>query len=228
MRFSPVKEPQMFAMERRALLAAGLVGAASLIAFAVAGTGPAHTAAQPRIGAPAPAFSLTDSSGKAVSLAEHKGKTVVLEWTNHECPYVRKHYGGNNVQALQKKWTGQGVVWLTVISSMPNSQGYVTADEANKLTADRNAAPSAVLFDPKGEVGRAYGAATTPHMYVITGDGTLAYMGGIDDKPTTRLEDLKTAKNFVDLALAELAQGKPVSVTTSRAYGCSIKYAPSS
>ena len=144
----------------------------------------ADPAPQARIGAPAPAFTLTDSNGKTVSLADFKGKTVVLEWTNHDCPYVRKHYGGNNMQALQKKWTAQGVVWLTLISSAPGEQGYVSAAEANKLTADRGAAPTAVLFDPKGNVGRAYGAQTTPHMYVITGDGTLVYMGGIDDKPT--------------------------------------------
>ena len=188
---------------------------------------PGHRLSRPRRRASAPrrpAFTLTDSNGKTVSLADFKGKTVVLEWTNHDCPYVRKHYGGNAMQALQKKWTGQGVVWLTVISSPPGSQGYVTAEQANKLTADRDAAPSAVLFDPKGDVGRAYGAQTTPHMYVITGDGTLVYMGGIDDKATTRLDDLKTAKNFVDAALGEVTQGKPVSVTTSRPYGCTIKY----
>jgi hypothetical protein len=212
----------MTQLARRTLLAAGLGGAAAL-AIAIAPTF-ANPAAQARVGGPAPAFSLTDSSGKSVSLADFKGKTVVLEWTNHDCPYVRKHYNGNNMQALQKKWTGQGVVWLTLISSMPGSQGYVTADEANKLTTDRGAAPSSVLFDSKGEVGRAYGAQVTPHMYIIKGDGTLAYMGGIDDKPTTRLDDLKTAKNFVDAALSEVAQGKPVSVTTSRAYGCTIKY----
>jgi hypothetical protein len=141
---------------------------------------------------------------------------------------VRKHYGGNAMQALQKKWTGQGVVWLTLISSEPGAQGYVTGEQANKLTADRGAAPTAVLFDPKGDVGRTYGATVTPHMYVITGDGKLAYMGGIDDKATTRLEDLKTAKPFVDMALGDITQGKPVSVTTSRAYGCSIKYKYSS
>lgn len=207
---------------RRTLLAAGVGGAAAL-AIAIAPTF-ANPAAQARIGGQAPAFSLTDTSGKAVSLADFKGKTVVLEWTNHDCPYVRKHYNGNNMQALQKKWTGQGVVWLTVISSEPGSQGFVTAAEANKLTTDRGAAPSAVLFDPKGSAGRAYGAQTTPHMYIIKGDGTLAYMGGIDDKATTRLDDLKTAKNFVDAALSEVAGGKAVSVPTSRAYGCTIKY----
>jgi len=216
-------------VERRTVLAASLVGAAAVAALALAGSsGTAQPAAQARIGAPAPAFSLTDSSGKTVALADFKGKTVVLEWTNHECPYVRKHYGGNNMQALQKKWTGQGVVWLTVISSAPGTQGHVSPQEANRLTAERKAAPTAVLFDPKGEVGRAYGASVTPHMYVITTAGTLAYMGGIDDRPTTRPEDLEGAKNFVDLALAEVTQGKPVSVTTARPYGCTIKYRYSS
>jgi peroxiredoxin len=212
-------------IDRRALLGVGLVGAAAMLSISLTCVpGTANPATQARIGAPAPAFSLADSNGKTISLADFKGKTVVLEWTNHDCPYVRKHYGGNAMQALQKKWTGQGVVWLTLISSQPGTQGFVTAAEANKLTSDRNAAPTAVLFDSKGEVGRAYGAQVTPHMYVITGDGKLAYMGGIDDKATTRLEDLKTAKNFVDQALGEVTQGKPVSTTTSRAYGCTIKY----
>ena len=214
----------MPSVARRTLLAVGLGGAAAIALHGVPAPTPAHGAAQARIGEPAPAFSLADSYGKAISLADFRGKTVVLEWTNHDCPYVRKHYGANNMQMLQKKWTGQGVVWLTLISSAPGSEGYVTGEEANKLTAQRAAAPSHVLLDPKGDVGRAYGAQTTPHMYVIKGDGTLAYMGGIDDRPTTRLEDLKTAKNFVDAALTELAQGKPVSQTTARPYGCSVKY----
>lgn len=203
----------------RRLLTIGLFCATALVAGGIQ-----SASAQVRVGNGAPAFSLTDSNGRAVSLADFKGKTVVLEWTNHECPYVRKHYGGNNMQALQKKWTAQGVVWLSVISSGPGQDGHVSAAQANKLTADRGAAPSAVLFDTAGTVGRAYGARTTPHMYVIGKDGALAYIGGIDDTPTARLEDLKTAKNFVDQALSEIAQGKPVSVTTSRAYGCSVKY----
>jgi len=202
-----------------ALLAAsglfGLVGPAGVAA---------DSSAQARLGAPAPNFTLSDSNGRLVSLADFRGKTIVLEWTNHECPYVRKHYGGQNMQALQKKWTAQGVVWLTVISSRPGAQGFVHGLEANKLTDDRSAAPTAVLLDPNGGVGRNYGAQVTPHMYVITGDGALVYMGGIDDKPTTRLEDLKGAKNFVDAALSEVVAGKPVSVKTSRPYGCTIKY----
>ena len=209
---------------RRTLLANALLGGAGLLALIAAAPVSADPGAQARLGAPAPNFTLTDSNGKAISLADFKGKTVVLEWTNHECPYVRKHYGGNNMQALQKKWTGQGIVWLTLISSQPGAQGFVHGLEANKLTEDRGAAPTAVLLDPRGGVGRSYGAQVTPHMYVVTGDGTLVYMGGIDDKPTTRLEDLKTAKNFVDAALSEVAEGKVVSIKTSRAYGCTIKY----
>ena len=209
---------------RRTVLAVGLGGAAAIALDVALAPTIAYPGAQARIGAPAPAFTLADSNGKTVSLADFKGKTVVLEWTNHDCPYVRKHYGGNNMQALQKKWTAQGVVWLTLISSAPGTEGYVSAAEANKLTAERGAAPSDVLFDPKGDVGRVYGAQVTPHMYVIKGDGTLAYMGGIDDKATTRLEDLKTAKNYVDAALDEIAQGKPVTTTTARPYGCTVKY----
>ena len=209
---------------RRTLLANALLGGAGLLALIAAAPVSADPGAQARLGAPAPNFTLTDSNGKAISLADFKGKTVVLEWTNHECPYVRKHYGGNNMQALQKKWTGQGIVWLTLISSQPGAQGFVHGLEANKLTEERGAAPTAVLLDPRGGVGRSYGAQVTPHMYVVTGDGTLVYMGGIDDKPTTRLEDLKTAKNFVDAALNEVAEGKVVSIKTSRAYGCTIKY----
>lgn len=212
-------------LNRRSLIVAGLAGTAVSLSLGLTCVpGSANPAAQARIGAAAPTFTLTDSNGKSVSLADYKGKTVVLEWSNHDCPYVRKHYGGNNMQSLQKKWTAQGVVWLTLISSPPGEQGHVTADQANKLTADRSAAPTAVLFDGKGATARAYGASVTPHMYVIDGAGMLVYMGGIDDKPSSRLEDLKTAKNFVDAALGEVAQGKPVSVTTSRPYGCTIKY----
>lgn len=212
--------------QRRTVLAAGLVGAAATIALGLVCTTPttANPGAQARVGGAAPNFSVTDSNGKAVTLADYKGKTVVLEWTNHDCPYVRKHYGAQAMQGLQKKWTDKGVVWLSVVSSAPGEQGYVTGEQANKLTTDRSAHPTAVLLDSKGEIGKAYGATVTPHMYVIKTDGTLAYMGGIDDKATARQEDLKTAKNFVDQALDELAQGKAVSVTTSRPYGCTVKY----
>src|SRR5262245_33230427 len=173
--------PPMSIIERRRIFAIGLYSAMTIITLSP-GTQPAF--AQALIGAAAPAFTLTDSNGRSLSLADFKGKTVVLEWTSHECPYVGKHYRGNNMQALQKKWTGQGVVWLSLISSAPGQPGYVLPQQANKLTADRGAAPTAVLLDPTGKVGHAYGARTTPHMYVINGEGAIVYKGGIDDQPT--------------------------------------------
>src|SRR5262249_53325903 len=144
------------------------------------------SAAEPKVGTPAPGFTAVDSNGKTVKLDDFKGKTIVLEWTNDGCPYVRKHYGSGNMQALQKKWTEQGIVWLSVISSPPGEQGFADASRANSLTTDRKAVPSAVLLDPKQSVAKAYGALVTPHMYIIKPDGVLAYVGAIDDKPTTR------------------------------------------
>jgi len=176
-------------------------------------------------GKPAPAFTLTDQDGAKRSLAEFAGKTVVLEWTNHDCPYVKKHYGAGAMQALQKSATADGVVWLTIVSSAPGKQGHVTGAEAKALTSGRGAAPTAVLLDPTGEVGQLYGAKTTPHMYVINGSGALVYQGGIDDKATADPADLKSAKNFVSAALADLKAGRPVAVAASKPYGCSIKYA---
>jgi peroxiredoxin len=205
---------------RRTLLTTALIGAAA-VAVALPQTG---FAAAPQVGQPAPAFSVKDTNGKTVSLASLKGKTVVLEWSNHECPFVKKHYSSANMQGLQKKWTKQNVVWLTVVSSPAGEQGYVDAAQANRLTAERGAAPSAVLLDPKSQIARAYGAQVTPHMYVIDKTGKLAYAGGIDDKPSARVDDIQGAKNFVDTALTELAQNKPVSTTTSRPYGCTVKY----
>ena len=183
--------------------------------------------AEPKVGQPAPAFKATDSNGKQVSLDELRGKTVVLEWTNDGCPYVRKHYNAGNMQALQKKWTDQGVVWLSVISSPPGEQGFADANRANQLTTERKAAPTAVLLDPEQNVARAYGALVTPHMYVINAEGVLAYAGAIDDKPTARAADIEPAKNYVDAALAEVKAGKPVSTPVTRAYGCVVKYTDS-
>ena len=201
-----------------------LVGAATFAALGV--VAPRRSvAAAATVGAPAPTFSLTSSNGPTISLADQRGKIVILEWTNHDCPYVRKHYDTANMQKLQKEATGQGVVWLTVISSAPSTQGYVSAPQANELTSTRKAAPTAVLFDPTGTVGKAYGATNTPHMYVITKDGVLAYAGAIDDKPTTRKADIEGAQNYVRPALAAVAAGQPVKVPVTRAYGCTIKYA---
>lgn len=178
-----------------------------------------------RINQPAPDFSVVDSNGKTQSLAAQSGKIVVLEWTNRGCPFVGKHYGSGNMQALQKRFTGEGVVWFTVISSAPGAQGYVTADEANRETGSRGAAPTAVLLDPKGNLGHLYGAQATPHMYVIDGRGKLAYMGAIDDTPSTDKADIARAKNYVVAAIEEVKSGKPVSTPATKAYGCSVKYA---
>jgi AhpC/TSA family len=194
-------------------------------AIAVAGflmTAAAYAA--PEIGKPAPNFSAVDSNGKPVKLSDYRGKTVVLEWTNDGCPYVKKHYASHNMQTLQKEAAAKGVVWLTILSSAPGSQGYLTGDEANKLTETRGAAPAAVVLDPEGAVGHLYDARTTPHMFIVNGEGALVYMGGIDDKATTDIEDIKTAKNYVRAALDDLAAGAPVENTVTRPYGCSVKY----
>jgi hypothetical protein len=180
--------------------------------------------AAPEIGKPAPDFSAVDSNGKSVKLSDYRGKVVVLEWTNDGCPFVQKHYNSGNMQSLQKDETSKGIVWLSIISSAPGQQGYVSGSEANDLTKTRGAAPSAVLLDPEGKVGHLYDAKTTPHMFIINADGTLAYMGGIDDKPTANPADIKTAKNFVRAALDNVLAGKPVEQAITRPYGCSVKY----
>jgi AhpC/TSA family len=176
------------------------------------------------VGQPAPAFSLTDAGGKAVSLADYKGKTVVLEWVNPGCPYVRKHYDSANMQGTQQGAVGQGVVWLAVNSTHTNHGDYKKpADMAAWMSAQK-AAATATLMDSEGKVGRAYGARTTPHLYVVDAKGTLVYAGGIDDKPSANPADVKTAKNHVNAALADIAAGKPVAQASTRPYGCSVKY----
>jgi peroxiredoxin len=198
-----------------ALVAAGTLAAPSR----------AHAAVQPKVGAPAPPFTAPATSGTSQSLADLRGKIVVLEWTNHDCPYVRKHYESGNMQALQREATGQGVVWLSIVSSAPGTQGYVTPPQADELTASRKAAPTAVLLDPQGTVGKLYGATNTPHMYVIDKAGTLAYAGALDDRPTTRRADIQGANNYVRAALQSVMSGEPVKTPVTRAYGCTVKYA---
>lgn len=208
-------------LSRRAFLAT-----AGLVALRAGGATPSLAAAgAAKVGAAAPAFSLAANSGKSVALADHRDKLVVLEWTNHECPYVRKHYESGNMQALQKEAAGQGVVWLTIVSSAPGTQGHVSAAEADELTKTRGALPTAVLLDPSGAVGKLYGATNTPHMYVIDRAGILQYAGAIDDKPTTRKSDVPGAHNYVRAALASVAAGQPVKTPITRAYGCTVKYA---
>ena len=177
-----------------------------------------------KVGEPAPQFGATDSDGKTVALSDFKGKYVVLEWTNDECPFVRKHYGSGNMQSQQKEAAAKGVTWLTIISSAPGKQGHVDGAKANELTRKRGAAPAAVLLDEKGEVGRLYGAKTTPHMFIVDPQGKLIYAGGIDSIASTEVEDLPKATQFVRVALNEAMSGKPVSQAVTAPYGCSIKY----
>ncbi|MCV2348296.1 redoxin domain-containing protein [Paucibacter sp. Y2R2-4] len=173
----------------------------------------------------APAFTATTAEGRSLSLSSLRGKTVVLEWTNHECPYVKKHYGSGNLQALQKDATGQGVVWLQVISSAPGKQGFVDGPTALKVNTERGAAPTATLLDPTGQLGKLYGAQTSPHLYIINPDGQLVYKGGIDSIASNKVEDVAKADNYVRLALKDLAAGKKPTQATTKPYGCSIKYA---
>ena len=180
--------------------------------------------ANPEISKPAPAFSAQDLNGKTISLSDYKGKTIVLEWTNPECPFVKKFYGAGKMQELQKAALADGVVWLSINSSADGKQGNMTPDAAKKVAAEKGWSGSAYILDAKGEVGKAYGAKTTPHMFVIDKDGVLAYAGAIDDKESANPEDIATAKNYISAALAELKAGKPVAVSTSRSYGCNVKY----
>ena len=175
-------------------------------------------------GDPAPMFTLQDALGKSISLKDLKGQVVVLEWTNHDCPFVVKHYNAQNMQALQKKYTSQGVQWFQVISSAPGKQGHVSAQEAIELNKDRKAAPSAVLFDPDGKIGKAYDAKTTPHMFIINSEGVLAYNGAIDSIRSADVSDIPKAENYVAQALDATLQGKMPKTSRTQPYGCSVKY----
>ncbi len=177
-----------------------------------------------RVGEPAPGFEGVDTGGNVHRLADYRGKTVVLEWTNHDCPYVRKHYGAGNMQEQQREAAAQGVVWLSIISSAPGKQGHVSPEAAEELTRKRKAAPLAVILDSEGRIGRAYHARTTPHMFIIDATGVLVYMGGMDSISTASPDDIPQATQYVRAALQELAAGKPVSTPVTRPYGCSVKY----
>jgi len=181
--------------------------------------------AEPVIGKPAPAFTGIDSAGKTHRLRDYRGRRVVLEWTNHDCPFVGKHYRTGNMQATQKDATADGAVWLSVISSAPGTQGHVSGRQADQLTTSRGARPTAVLLDPDGTIGRLYDAVTTPHMYIIDGDGRLAYMGAIDSIRSWDDADVPKATNYVKQAMAQMRAGQPVKPRGTRPYGCSVKYA---
>ena len=179
------------------------------------------------LGRPAPNFTLADANGRNVSLADFRGRTVVLEWNNPQCPFTRKHYDSGNMQRTQAAARQAGVVWLTINSSGPGKQGHVNAAGARAYLSSSRATPAHYLLDPAGQVGRLYDARTTPHMFVVNGAGTLVYAGAIDDRPTANPEDVRGARNHVLAALADLRAGRAVSVPTSRPYGCSVKYADS-
>jgi peroxiredoxin len=191
----------------------------------LAATAGLMTFANARVGETAPNFTLPDTNGKTRSLADFKGKFVVLEWYQPNCPFVGKHYRSGNMQSLQKEYTAKGVVWLSIDSSAPGEQGNYRAEQLNKIASRDSAARTALLLDPAGDVGRLYGAKTTPDMYIIDPKGTLVYEGAIDDKRSTDLADVKTATNYVKVALDAVMNGKADPTPATRPYGCSVKNA---
>jgi peroxiredoxin len=201
-------------MIKSLLLTCGLLAVTAGLSFA-----------ETEIGKSAPNFSLPDTNGKTRSLADFKGKYVVLEWYQPDCPFVRKHYRSGNMQSLQKEYTAKGVAWLTINSSAPGAEGNYPAEKLNEIAAQDGAARSALLLDPAGAVGRLYGAKTTPDMYIIDPNGVLVYKGAIDNKRSTDLADVQTATNYVKGALDAAMAGKAVRTTATQPYGCSVKYA---
>ncbi len=180
--------------------------------------------AAPEVGKAAPEFSAQDVHGKTIDLKDFQGKTVVLEWTNHQCPFVRKHYDSGNMQALQQEARADGVEWISIISSAPGRQGDVTDAEAIQIAKDKGASPSTIIRDPSGKIGHLYDAKTTPHMFVINDKGTLVYAGAIDDNSSPRISTIEGAKNYVRAALADIKAGKAVATSSTQPYGCGIKY----
>jgi peroxiredoxin len=196
-----------------------------LLAAATLALALTNAAAQAVVGQPAPAFTVNDASGKPVSLADFKGRHVVLEWVNPGCPYVVKHYGSGNMQGTQKDATAKGVVWLSVNSTAADHGDYRSPAAMSQWMGQQQAAATHTLMDSEGRVGRAYGARTTPHLYIVDPKGLLVYAGGIDNRPTANPADIAGATNHVKVALGEALAGKPLSQPTTRPYGCSIKYA---
>ncbi|MBS7810987.1 redoxin domain-containing protein [Roseococcus pinisoli] len=195
-----------------------LLGAATLPLI------PALAFAAPAVGAAAPDFALPDQDGTVRRLADFRGRVVVLEWTNHDCPYVRKHYNSSNMQNLQREAASRDIVWLSIASSPEGEQGHVTGPQARELTTSRNAAPTAVLLDHRSQAARAYAATTTPGMFVIDGEGKLRYMGAIDSIRSTRVEDVPRAEPFLRDAMIAVREGRPLERGVTPPYGCVIKY----
>ncbi len=180
--------------------------------------------AEAKVGEKAPAFTLSDINGKEHSLKDFAGKYVVLEWINHECPFVKKHYSSGNMQKLQKEYTAKDVVWLSICSSAEGKQGHFTADKWKEIGAEKDAAPTAVLLDESGQVGQSYGARTTPDMFVIDPEGQLIYSGAIDSIASADTDDVAKADNYVKAALDSAMAGEAVKAATTKSYGCSVKY----
>ncbi len=201
-------------MKRKSIL----ITASSFIATTLLALDP------PQVGSAAPEFSLTDAKGKTHSLSQYKGKYVVLEWFNPECPFVKKHYGGGNMQKLQDEYTGKGVVWLTINSNAPGTEGNITPEQGEKITTAWKTHQTALLLDPEGKAGLAYGAKNTPHMVIINPEGKIAYEGAIDSKATPNPADIPSSTNYVKAALDESLAGKPVTTPQTKPYGCSVKY----
>jgi peroxiredoxin len=195
-----------------------------LIALSTIISAAVYAAEVPPVGTAAPDFSLKDTKGQSHSLSQYKGKTVVLEWFNPECPFVKKHYGSDNMQKLQKEFTDKGVVWLTIDSSAEGMEGYITADQANKIMTQWKTHQTALLLDPDGVAGKAYGAKNTPDMIVINPEGKIVYEGAIDSKASPNPADIPASTNYVKAALDESLAGKPVSNAQTKPYGCSVKY----
>jgi alkyl hydroperoxide reductase subunit AhpC len=207
----------------RHFVTAAMIAAATVGAL-MSGASAAFAAGAVQIGQSAPEFTATDSKGTPVSLSQYRGKVVVLEWTNADCPYTHKHYASGNMQSLQSLAQRNNVVWLSVISSAPGKQGYVNGPGADQLTVSRGASPTAVLLDPSGTLGRLYGAKTTPHMFVIDKNGALQYMGGIDSLATADAGDIPNAEPYLKEAMLAVTEGHPVAHAVTRPYGCSVKY----
>ena len=204
------------------LLALALV--ASTTATACSDSEAAPVPDSPPVNQPAPAFTVTDTRGTTHSLDSYRGKWVVLEWFNHDCPYTKKHYKTDNMQALQREYTAKGVVWISVVSSAPGKQGYGSTADVDRLTTEKKASPSFVVRDTAGVLGRMYGARNTPHLFAIDPQGVLRYAGAIDDRPTSKTKDVEGAKNYLRAALDAGLAGQPIAVATTQPYGCDVKY----
>jgi peroxiredoxin len=211
-------------IRHRHFLSVALVVIASFTPTGCSESDAAPVPDSPPVNQPAPAFTVSDTKGAPHSLDSYRGKWVVLEWFNHDCPYTKKHYKSDNMQSLQREYTSKGVVWISVLSSAPGKQGYRSAADADEDAAERKAAPSFLVRDTAGVLGRQYGARTTPHLFVIDPQGVLRYAGAIDDMATSKVKDVESAKNYLKAALDAGLAGQPIAVATTQPYGCDVKY----